>query len=175
MDAKLLLLLLLRFLLTNFKTITPIATTVHFPFHRNQTFLPFPSSPSFHARHSNACQSRLIPSQKSPSTILISLANTTTTIPMPDSPTNNNQPKNKHPTTITTTTAKHNSKTQHFQIKKKKKTKKLWSTTATASSSKLHKIFTKKGQKSVHRLGGGARGVEGSGGTKKARTENNKP
>jgi hypothetical protein len=50
MDAKL---LLLRFLLTNFKTITPIATTVHFPFHRNQTFVPFPS---FHARHSNACQ-----------------------------------------------------------------------------------------------------------------------
>jgi hypothetical protein len=86
MDAKL---LLLRFLLTNFKTITPIATTVHFPFHRNQTFVPFPS---FHARHSNACQSRLIPSQKSPSTILISLANTTTTIPMPDSPTTTDQP-----------------------------------------------------------------------------------
>ncbi len=159
MDTKL---LLLRFLLTNFKTTTPIATTVHFPFHRNQTFLFFPSSPSFHARHSNAYQSRLIPSQRSPSTI-ISLANTTTTIPMPDSPTTTNQPtnqpKNEDPTTITTTTAKHSSKTQHFQIKKKKKTKKaLWSTTATVCSSKLHKIFTKQGQKSVHRLGGGGGG-----------------
>jgi hypothetical protein len=48
------------------------------------------------------------------------------------------------------------------------------STTATASSSKLHKIFTKRGQKSVHRLREEG-GKEGSGGMKKARTENNKP